>query len=68
MLESAVVLIKVGIVCGVGFLVATGFEWFSDMEVKPRNKTVHIGQEKKKEVSHNDIQLEHLRKTARSRG
>ena len=42
MIESIIVLGKVAVVCGVGFAVATGFEWFSDMEVKPRNKLIKI--------------------------
>lgn len=70
MFESAIVLVKVAIVCGVGFAVATGFEWFSDMEVKPRNKTVLVGKEKGNkrsgEVSDRDSKVEGVKQTIRS--
>lgn len=68
MITSLGVLLKVGVVCGVGFLVATGYEWFSDLEVKPKSKTIQVGQEKKKVVNDNDSEIEHLRKKSRQAG
>ena len=65
MIESIIVLGKVAVVCGVGFAVATGFEWFSDMEIKPRNKSIKVGGSEKKEVSDNDSKVNNLRKKLR---
>ena len=65
MIESIIVLGKVAVVCGVGFAVATGFEWFSDMEVKPRNKLIKLGSGETREVSSNDVKIDNLRKKIR---
>lgn len=66
MIESIVILGKVALFCGLGFGVATGFEWFSDIEVKPRNKSIKIGSEPKKEVSENDRKINDISKKVRS--
>lgn len=68
MVSSLVVLAKVGIVCGLGFVVATGFEWLSDLEIKPRNKTIKLGGSDKKEVNTNDTHIENLGKKAKQQG
>lgn len=60
MISSLVVLGKVAVLCGVGFGVATGFEWFSDLEVKPKNKIIKIGESRKENV--NDTQIDNLSK------
>lgn len=66
MVSSLVVLGKVGMVCGIGLVVSTGFEWISDLEIKPKNRTIKLGGEGNKgEVDTNDVKTEHLGKKAR---
>lgn len=69
MIESVIILGKVVVVCGAGFGVATWFEWFNDMEVKPKNKTIQIGQEKKeKGDSSNEHKINNVSEKIRSKG
>lgn len=69
MVESLIVLGKAAVVCGVSFAVATGFEWFSDLEIKPRNKKIHLGEVKEsKVVSENDAKIDNLKRKIRSEG
>lgn len=66
MLTPLVVLGKVGAVCGIGFIVSTGFEWVSDLEIKPKNKIIKLGSEKEKGGENNDeSKIESLSKKAR---
>lgn len=70
MMSSIVILGKVGIVCGMGFVVATGFEWLSDLKISPKNKNITLGSDVKtrKEVDTNDAKVENLSKRAKQQG
>lgn len=66
MFESVIILGKVAFVCCAGFIVATGFEWFTDIKVTPKNKLIKLGQENKKEAINHDDQINNLRQRIRS--
>jgi len=65
--ESIVILGKVVVVCGATMLVATGFEWFSNIKIEPSNKTIKLGEKNnKREGASHDDKIENMRKRVRS--
>lgn len=67
MIETIVVLGKVAIVCGAGFTIATGLEWFSDFELKLKSKSVSFGSNEKG-VRKVDNDLENFSKKVKQQG
>lgn len=67
MIETIVVLGKVAIVCGAGFAVATGLEWFNDFELRLKSKSVSFGSNEKG-VKKDGDDFENFRKKVRQQG